>query len=197
MVKMAYEQSGENVSLEQDGAVSLGLLDLSLRQPALDVQNGKLDLTARLKYSDSPSGAEMQLASDITLENLDVKASERKISLVSAEALRIDEFLFQAVDQLSIKTIGLEQIQVGKVSDEDAEEPQSLVRSDKLQIAGLSRAGNLIAIDSVAYEGFHNRIVRDKDGNLDVMRFIDIIENLNTPAATTEPTDEGSAEKGE
>ena len=193
--ELVFGQSGENVSLEQDGAVSLGLLDLNVRQPALDIHNDKLDLTARLKYSASPSGVEMQLASDITLENLDVEASERKVSLVSVEALRIDELLFQAVDQLSIKAIGLEQIQVGKVSDVDAEKPQSLVRSDKLQIAGLSRAGNLVAIDSVAYEGFHNRIVRDKDGNLDVLRFIDMIENLNAPAATTEPADEAALKK--
>jgi len=193
--KMAFEQSGENVSLEQDGAVSLGSLNVSVRQPALDVQNSKLELTARLKYADSPSGAEMRLASDITLENLDVKASERKVSLVSAEALRIEEFLFQAVDQLSIKTISSEQIRVGKVSDEDAEKPQPLARSDKLQIAGLSRAGNLVAIDSVAYEGFHNRIVRDKDGNLNVVRFIDMIENLNAPAATTKQTDEDALKK--
>ncbi len=193
--ELVFGQSGENVSLEQDGAVSLGLLDLNVRQPALDIHNDKLDLTARLKYSASPSGVEMQLASDITLENLDVEASERKVSLVSVEALRIDELLFQAADQLSIKAIGLEQIQVGKVSDVDAEKPQSLVRSDKLQIAGLSRAGNLVAIDSVAYEGFHNRIVRDKDGNLDVLRFIDMIENLNAPAATTEPADEAALKK--
>jgi len=194
--KLGFEQSGESVSLEQDGAVSLGSLGVSLRQPALDIQNNKLELTARLKYSDSPSGAEMRLASDISMENLDVKASERKVSLVSAETLRIDELLFQAADQLSIKTISSEQIRVGKVSDVDAEKPQSLAYSDKLQIAGLSRAGNLVAIDSVAYEGFHNRIVRDKDGNLEVMRFIDIIENLNTPAATTEKTDAGTLEKG-
>ena len=194
--ELAFGQSGESVSLEQDGAVSLGSLGVSLRQPALDIQNNKLELTARLKYSDSPSGAEMRLASDISMENLDVKASERKVSLVSAETLRIDELLFQAADQLSIKTISSEQIRVGKVSDVDAEKPQSLAYSDKLQIAGLSRAGNLVAIDSVAYEGFHNRIVRDKDGNLEVMRFIDIIENLNTPAATTEKTDAGTLEKG-
>ncbi|MGB5327184.1 MAG: DUF748 domain-containing protein, partial [Gammaproteobacteria bacterium] len=188
--ELAYEQSGEEVSLQQEGAVSLASLDVSLRQPALDVQNSKLELTARLNYADSPSGTEMRLASDIALQNLDVKASQRKVSLVSAEALKIEELLFQAADQLSIKTISSEQIQVGKVTDDDAEEPQSLARSVKLQIAGLSRAGNLVAIDSVTYEGFHNRIVRDKDGDLEVMRFIDIIENLNTPAATTEPTDE-------
>ena len=193
--KVAFGQSGENVSLEQDGVVSLGLLDVSVRQPALDVTNSKLELTARVNYSGSPSGAEMRIASDIALENLDVKASERKVNLVSAEALRIEEFLFEAADQISIKTISSEQIQVGKVSDADAEQPQSLVRSDKLRIAGLSRAGNLVAIDSVAYEGFHNRIVRDKDGNLEVMRFIDVIENLNTPAATTEPTEQVALKK--
>jgi len=193
--KLAFGQSGENVSLEQDGVVSLGLLDLSVRQPALDVTNSKLELTARLNYSGSPSGVEMRIASDIALENLDVKASERKVNLVSAEALRIEEFLFEAADQISIKTISSEQIQVGKVSDADAEQPQSLVRSDNLRIAGLSRAGNLGAIDSVAYEGFHNRIVRDKDGNLEVMRFIDIIENLNTPAATNQPTEQVALKK--
>ena len=193
--KLAYDQSGDKVSLEQDGAVNLGLLDLKVRQPAVGIQNSKLELTSRLKYSDSPSGTEMQLASDIALGNLDVQASERKVSLVSAETLRIEELLFSAVDQLSIKTIDLDQIQVGKVSDETAEELQSLVRSDKLRIAGLSRAGNLIAIDSVVYEGFHNRIVRDKDGKLDVVRFIDTIENLNTPTATAERSDENTLTK--
>ena len=160
--KLAFEQSNNNISLEQDGAIRLGLLDVSVRQPALDFQSSNLELTSRLKFSDSPSGAEMRLASDIALENLDVRARERKVSLVSAETLRIEELLFQAIDQLSIKTISSEQIRVGKVPDEETEELQSLARSDKLQIAGLSRAGNLIAIDSVAYEGFHNRIVRDR-----------------------------------
>ncbi|MGB5438393.1 MAG: DUF748 domain-containing protein [Gammaproteobacteria bacterium] len=193
--KLAFEQSGENVSLEQDGVFSLGTLDLSVRQPALDVQNGKLELTSRLKYYDSPSGAEMRLAADLTLENLDVRARERKVSLVSAEALRIKELLFQAVDQLSIKTISSEQIRVGKVSDEDVEKLQPLARSDKLQIEGLSRAGNLVAIDSVAYEGFHNRIFRDKDGNLDVVLFIDMIENINAPPAITKQTDQDALKK--
>lgn len=188
--QLAFEQSGEKVSLEQDAAISLGPLDVSVQQPALDVKNDKLELTARLTYSDSPSGTEMRLASDIALEKLDVNARERKVSLVSAEALRIEELLVEAVDQLSIKTISSTQIQVGNVSDEDSAEPQPLVRSDKLQIAGLSRAGQLIAIDSVAYEGFHNRIVLDKDGKLNAVHFIDLIENLNTPPAITERTDE-------
>ncbi len=188
--RLAFKQSGESVLLEQDGAASLDSLDVSVRQPALDVHNTKLELMTRVNFSDSPSGAEMRVASDISMEGLDVKASQRKINLVRAKTLKVEELLFQAVDELSISTISSEQIQVGKLPGEDTEQPQTLARSDKLQITGLSLSGRLINIESVAYDGFHNRIVRDSDGNLNVVRFINVIENLNAPPEAAEQTGE-------
>jgi hypothetical protein len=195
---LALEQQAESIKVDQEGTLSVELLGATVRQPAIDIENRRLSLSGKGAVSAAQTAVSIEMASSASLDELRIASADRKINLVDAGRLVIDDLRVQGVDAISVALLSLEQLELqrsAEATEDESAMQQGFLRVEKVELERLSFADRLVSADRLSFQQLHNRVVLDENGELNLVRFIDLVQNLNEtaePAADSESETTGS-----
>ena len=186
--KLAFSQKDGGFVLNHDGDVRLQALDAVLDDPALHVTNRAANFSGTLELIATDGPPQIQLASDITLQDLHLVAEQNTLELLSADKLQVSGVSLEGTDKLAIQSIQVDQLGLGR--DADQKSRDASIDAGRFEVSSLALANDLLTIDTVHYQDGHGRIKRDSEGK---WRIIGIIESMSRMSKQQQKVEEDPA----
>ncbi len=175
--KLAFSQKDGGFVLNHDGDIRLQALDTVLDDPALHITNKAANISGTLELIATDGPPQIQLASDITLQDLHLIAEEGTLELLSADNLQLSGLSLEGTDNLTIQSILVEQLGLGRNADQISQD--AFIDAGRFEVSSLAFANDLLTIDTVHYKDGHSRIKRNTEGQWRVIGIIDSMSRLS------------------
>lgn len=175
--KFVFIQKKGGFLLKHEGDVNLQALDVSLNDPVLHMTSEAISINGTLELIGTDSTPEIQLISNITLQNLHLIAEEDKLELLSADTLQLTGLNLAATNKLAIASIQADKLKLGRNADHKIKD--AFIDVGQFEVSTLAFSDDLLTIDKVHYQDGYSRIKRNADGQWRVIGIIDSMIRLS------------------
>ena len=157
-------------------------LDVEHADPPVEVAYDKLTWQGDLALATGGPEPQIEIRADGLIQGLDFTAKTRKLRLGSAASLEIASLVVQGTDKINIDQVNVNDLIVGQqvLEATDGARP-AVAKTDRLQIDKISYSDNVLAIDTIDEQSVISRVVRGKDGKLNMVRIMDLVNHLSDP----------------
>lgn len=157
-------------------------LNVENTDPPVEASYDELTWNGNIALATGGDELQLEIRADTLVKALDFTAKTRKLRLGSADSFKIAGLVLEGTDKVSIEKANIGGLTIGQQElDAAGDSKPAVARTKMLQIDKIIYADNALSIDTIDQQSIVSRVVRGKDGKLNMVRIIDLINHLSDP----------------
>jgi len=202
---LTLNTAAAQTSVKSEGKLTSTGLAADLQQQKLKLEYQNFDLAVIFSYTDSESGADIALNSDLLFSGLNLFAPEKKVDIVRARKLQLAGLEIKGPNHVTAEKITADGLDLGHSLEQQQpaadDDNRSIFHVEKVLISKFSHIDGFTAIDTIVEEDAHVVYHRNKEGVWNVVTLLDALAGEEKETGDGEvgqaPPDETTAEHKE